>query len=116
MSAHTFASVLQLLRQGQLLGDEELCAIEGLRRQSGGKPSELLRTILKRGWLTPYQASELFSGRGGELHLGESLVLEPLGAGSTARVFRARHLPSGRVVALKVLSGGMPWVAPCTTC
>lgn len=33
-------------------------------------------------------------------------VLGPLGAGSTARVFAATHLPSGRPVAIKMLEPG----------
>ena len=63
--------------------------------------------MLRRGWLTDYQAHELFAGRGRELLLGEYSVLEHLGEGSSSRVFKGRHRPSGRIVALKVLRGGL---------
>src|SRR6266566_973919 len=107
MSAHTLASVLDLLREGQLLGPEELHALEDLPRRYRGGPSELVRAVLKRGWLTAYQAGELFSGRGRELLFGGYVVLGPLGEGSTARVFKARDQAAGAVVALKVLREGL---------
>src|SRR5262245_22722590 len=108
ISPYTVASVLDLLREGQLLGPDELRALEDLQRRYRGGPSELVRAILKRGWLTAYQAQELFAGRGRELLVGGYVVLAPLGEGSTARVFKARSPGSGRVVALKVLHGQLP--------
>lgn len=102
MAARTLDSALALLREGQLLRPEDACALKALSSHIGS-PSELVRVVLKRGWLTPYQARELFAGRGQELLFGGYVVLEQLGEGSTARVFKARHRLSGRVVALKVL-------------
>ncbi|MBI1917227.1 MAG: protein kinase [Planctomycetes bacterium] len=107
MSRPTLASVLKLLRKGQLLGPDEMRALEDLQRRYRGGPSELVRAVLKRGWLTAYQAQELFAGRGHELQLGGYVVLGPLGEGSTARVFKARYQGNGRVVALKVLREGL---------
>jgi serine/threonine-protein kinase len=107
MFAHTLASVLDLLREGQLLGPEELRALDDLSRRDRGGPSELVRAVLKRGWLTAFQAGELFSGRGRDLLLGSYVVLGPLGEGSTARVFKARDRVAGGVVALKVLREGL---------
>ncbi len=104
MPTHTIDFVLDLLRGGQLLRPEELRALEDLRSHARG-PSELVKVVLKRGWLTAFQARELFAGRGGDLLLGEFVVLEKLGEGSTARVFKARHRSNGGIVALKVLRG-----------
>jgi eukaryotic-like serine/threonine-protein kinase len=94
--------MFDLLRGGPILRPEELRALEALRGRVRS-PSELLRVVLKRGWLTAYQAQELFAGRGPELLLGEFVVLEKLGEGSTSRVFKARNQSTGQVVALKVL-------------
>src|SRR5262249_50331685 len=63
----------------------------------------LVRSVLKRSWLTPYQALEVFSGRGKRLFLGDYLLLDRVGTGATAHVYKARHLPSGSTVALKDL-------------
>jgi serine/threonine-protein kinase len=98
--------VLERLRGSQLLGPEELRALDMLRDRHPD-PADLIAAVLRRGWLTVYQARELFAGRGQELLLGDYVVLERLGEGSTSRVYKARHRPSGRVVALKVLRGGL---------
>src|SRR5262245_12989048 len=106
MFPYTFFSVLELLRKGQLLGLEELRGLEDLERRYQGAPAELVRAVLTRGWLTAYQAYELFAGRGDELRLGGYVVLGFLGEGSTARVYKARDQAVGRIVALKVLREG----------
>ena len=100
------SSLSELLRGGRLLSPDELRALDGLERRCP-EPADLLAAVLRRGWLTVYQARELIAGRGRELLLGDYTILERLGEGSTSRVFKARHRPSGRIVALKVLRGGM---------
>ena len=102
MSAHSISSILDLLRGGKLLGSDELEVLESLRSHAR-TASGLVSAVLKRGLLTTYQARELFSGRGEELRLGEFVVLEKLGEGSTAVVFKVHHRASGRILALKVL-------------
>jgi serine/threonine protein kinase len=97
--------VLERLRGSLLLGPDELRTLDTLRHRHSD-PAELIDAVLRRGWLTLYQARELFAGRGRELLLGDYILLERLGEGSTSRVFKARHQPSSRIVALKVLRGG----------
>src|SRR5262245_43703951 len=101
MAVHTVASVLGLLRDSQLLRPEELRALDALGERIGS-PSELIRAAHKHGWLTAYQVQELFAGRGGELLLGDYVIRELLGEGSTARIFKAHHRPVDRMVVLKV--------------
>src|SRR5262245_56539804 len=106
MTAPPLASLLDRLRGSQLLRPDELRGLEQLcgRYEDAG---HLLRAVLKRGWLTTYQARELLADRGQDLLLGDYVVLDHLGEGSTSRVFKARHGPSDQVVALKVLSNGV---------
>lgn len=59
--------------------------------------------LLHRGWLTPYQVNRVLAGRGQELLLGHYVLLERLGEGGMAQVFKARHQLINRVVALKVI-------------
>src|SRR5947209_4446527 len=90
MPKRTLASVANLLRRSRLLTPEALRGLDDLRRQHA-TPGSLLRAVLKRSWVTPYQAVELFSGRGRLLFLGEYVVLGRLGGGALAQVFKARH-------------------------
>src|SRR5689334_22834541 len=66
-------------------------------------PHALARELLRRDWLTAYQANQLFRGRGSELLLGAYVLLARLGEGGMGRVFKARHLRMGRLAALKVI-------------
>jgi serine/threonine-protein kinase len=102
MPPHTVASVAALLRDSDLLGPDQRQELSALER-SEPQPHDLLRAVLRRNWLTHYQAVELFAGRGQGLRLGEYIVLDLLGEGASSRVFKARHRRTGEVVGLKVL-------------
>ncbi len=67
------------------------------------EPRALARELLNRDWLTPFQANQLLNGKGRDLVLGRYVLLQRLGKGGMAQVFKARHPESGRVVALKLL-------------
>ena len=54
------------------------------------------------GVVTSYQAQKIYTGRESELVMGDYLVLEFLGEGGMGRVLKARHIPSQRIVALKL--------------
>ncbi|MFO0970190.1 MAG: protein kinase [Gemmataceae bacterium] len=59
--------------------------------------------LVRRGWLTSYQANQLLYSRGAGLVLGSYLLLERIGGGGMGEVFKARHPVMNRVVALKVI-------------
>jgi serine/threonine protein kinase/WD40 repeat protein len=70
------------------------------------RPAEarkLLKDLVKRQWLTRYQASMIDQGRTAELILGPYVLLDRLGEGGMGEVFRARHVRLERVVALKII-------------
>jgi serine/threonine protein kinase len=81
--------------QRDLLGKE--------RPGPGPNPDALVGDLVRRGWLTDFQAGLLGQGRGDELILGGYVLLGRLGAGGMGEVFKARHRRLGRVVALKVI-------------
>src|SRR5260370_14644477 len=58
-------------------------------------PKALAGELIRRGWLTPYQANQLLQNKGGELFLGGHILLERLGEGGMGQVFKPRpHDPS----------------------
>jgi serine/threonine-protein kinase len=59
--------------------------------------------LVRRKWLTSYQAEKLLNGERQNLTLGPYMLLEPLGEGGMGQVFKARHHVLDRVVALKLI-------------
>jgi serine/threonine protein kinase len=66
-------------------------------------PKALAGELIRKGWLTPFQANQLLQNKGGELVLGPHILLERLGEGGMGQVFKARHKNLGRIVALKLI-------------
>jgi serine/threonine protein kinase len=103
------ASLVPALRQ---LLDPAL--LEQVTRQFGARPvtpQALAAELVRRGWLTEFQAQHWYHGRAGELLVGSYVLLEPLGTGGTGQVYKARHQRMNRLVALKVFRpdlGGDP--------
>ncbi len=64
---------------------------------------ELQRVLLRRELLTNYQVDRLARGERTGFFYGDYKVLYLVGAGSFARVYRAVHQETGKVVALKIL-------------
>jgi serine/threonine protein kinase len=97
-------TILECLRDQKLLEMTQLNDLF-LAETQGRFPAgaDVGRELLKRGWITPYQANRLLQGRGNELVVGPYIVLERLGEGGAGQVFKARHSAMGRIVALKVI-------------
>ena len=86
-----------LLTEGQLVE---------AREEAGDKAGDMmtfLRTLERKGWLTPYQSGKLLKGDEDGYFLGGYRLLYKVASGSFGRVFRADDPHGGRVVAIKVL-------------
>jgi serine/threonine protein kinase len=66
-------------------------------------PVELSQELIRRGWLTPYQASQLSANKPQDLVLDQYILLELLGQGGMGAVYKARQSRMKRLVALKVI-------------
>lgn len=89
------------LRRSQLLGEEQIRALENRLRDDD--PILLARAMVAEGLLTAYQAEQILLGRSKGFWLGQYRILDRLGHGAMGTVFKAVHTGMGRIVALKVL-------------
>src|SRR5262245_47656403 len=96
------ALLVKMVRRRRLLEWEHEELLPALARRFP-KPRDLARELIRLDWLTPFQVNQLFLGREGDLVLGPYVLLERLGSGGMAQVFKARHRRLGRIVALKVI-------------
>jgi serine/threonine protein kinase len=71
--------------------------------KAGGDPEPLLRTMERKGYLTPLQSGKLLKQERDGYFLGGYRLLYKIASGSFGRVYRADDPKSGRVVAVKVL-------------
>ena len=96
------SALLDALRQYRLLDAAQLEELEALAGRFPD-PKALAGELIRRGWLTPYQANQIFAGRGCELLLGSYVLLERLGEGGMGQVFKAQNWKLGKIVALKLI-------------
>ena len=96
-------SLREMLASVSLVEPERTAEFEQVTREASSTPDEICRNLLGRGLITEFQAQMLGGGRGGELLLGDYLLLDLLGEGGMGQVFKARHKIMNRVVALKVI-------------
>jgi hypothetical protein len=99
----TTSNLVEELQQLQLLGpvyESELTTVLAGRFPDA---RSLAKELVRRTWLTHYQANQLFAGRGRELILGQYVLLEKLGEGGMGQVYKARHRLLKRIDAVKVI-------------
>jgi serine/threonine protein kinase len=96
-------NLVSVLRQSELLNGPQLDELLMSLQYAFPEPADLADDLVRRGWLTRHQADLLSCGRAAELALGHYTLLEPLGAGGMARVFKARHRCLDRVDAVKII-------------
>lgn len=93
-----------------LVRETDLAATKPLERALAALPVTVTAKaaadhLVAAGLLTRFQATRLLAGKADGFHLGQYVILEPLGRGSaTGRVYKARHRTMNRLVAIKVLA------------
>jgi serine/threonine-protein kinase len=80
--------------------------LDGVWKELGGRNvpvAEFGAALVRRELLTSYQLDRLVRGETGGFFYGQAKILYQVGAGSFSRVYRAIHVDSGRILAVKVL-------------
>lgn len=65
---------------------------------------QLARLLVKQKKITPFQAKQVYAGKGKSLLVGNYIILDKVGQGGMGLVLKAEHRRMKRMVALKVLS------------
>jgi eukaryotic-like serine/threonine-protein kinase len=102
----TVENVCGLLIRSKLLTPDEVKAMYA-RWQTEAKDAvanlaQFTRWLVARGYVTEYQAALVAKGHADSFFLGQYKILDRLGKGRTAGVYRAQH-QLGQVVAIKIL-------------
>ena len=94
--------LVEAVRRFNLLSPAQTEELAGLHPRFADA-RELARELIQRGWLTPYQINHLVAGNGGNLILGQYVLIERIGEGGMGQVIKARHQRLERIVALKLI-------------
>jgi len=102
----TIQELLKNLTESGLLSDDEIRVInDSIGSRPDVKSAEsFARELVRQNYLTKLQAAAVLKGKTKNLVFGEYIVLEKIGSGGMGQVFKARHRPTGKLVAVKVLS------------
>ncbi len=90
------------LRQSRLLDAETVdnCLT---RYSKASNALELAHDLVRDEFVTRWQAKQLLHGNS-DFHIDDFLLLDQLGKGGMATVYKVRHQPTGEIQALKVLA------------
>jgi serine/threonine protein kinase len=102
MPTDSLVDFFEALCRHRLLAPDQLDEVTRTLRPKFPDARALARELVKRDWLTPYQANQLFLGRGQNLVLGPYVLLERLGMGGLGQVFKAKD-DRGQLWAVKVV-------------
>jgi serine/threonine-protein kinase len=103
MAIETNDILIEALQQYQLLTPLQLDDLVMNLQAGFTEPADLAEDLVYRRWLTPYQAREILRGNASDLVLGQYVLVDLVGAGTMAHVFKARHRRLDRMDALKVI-------------
>ncbi len=103
----TADSLIDALRGRPILRPDQFEQLTREQNSTQTEPRELALALIKRGWITVYQAKKLLSGRPDDLVIGPYVILDKLGEGGMGKVYKAMQLSLDRMVALKVVRNSL---------
>jgi eukaryotic-like serine/threonine-protein kinase len=97
------ALLLDLIQKSGILSAQRFAALPRPETLPA-EPQKAASVLVKKGFLTRFQAGQLLAGRHKGFRLGQYVVLDMLGRGGMGAVYLAEHLDLRRKVAVKVLT------------
>jgi eukaryotic-like serine/threonine-protein kinase len=94
---------VELVRVARILTPQQLERAISLLPASAKTSQAVASAFMTSGLLTQFQCDRLLRGKSDGFYLGSHLILEPIGQGTSGRVYLARHRTMGRLVAIKLL-------------
>lgn len=93
------------LEQSQLLTTEQLATARQFAAALGSDVTAevVLRNLVLRKWITPFQAERLLRGQSRGFFYDDYKVVDVLGLGGMGWIYQAVHTATGEVVALKAM-------------
>jgi serine/threonine-protein kinase len=95
--------LIEELTEHPLLEPSQFAELTSTLRSSFSNHDDLARELMRRGWLTSFQVELLLLRQGADLVLGSYVLFDLIGEGHMGKVYKARQMPIGRVVAVKVI-------------
>jgi serine/threonine-protein kinase len=102
MPIDSVPALVGVVNQNQLLDPPQQRELEALQHRFTD-PRLLLKEMVQRGWLTPFQANRVLQNTVKDLILGPYLILSRISDGGLGPVYKAMHRRMKRLVALKVI-------------
>jgi serine/threonine-protein kinase len=94
--------LIDRLRQHDLLTEKQLVELLDCKTELE-TPEQMAEELVRRGWLTSYQAQHFAKDKLDRLELGGYRLIEPIGSGGMGDVYLARQKKLDRDVALKLI-------------
>jgi serine/threonine protein kinase len=103
MPFHSIAHLVQEIGRYRLLDASQMEELKRTLVPAFADPRDLIREIMQRGWLTPFQANKLAADKAQDLILGSYTLLERLSEGMMGERYQARHQHMRRMVTLQII-------------
>jgi serine/threonine protein kinase len=103
MAVDTLATFVDTLTTTRLLQPDQLHKVQKEFMSRIRDSRAMAKELVQHGWLTVYQVNQIFQGKAKDLVLGPYRILDLLGEGGVAQVYRAYHSGKRLTVALKVV-------------
>jgi serine/threonine protein kinase len=102
MTIDAVRSLVGALQRCHVLEAAQLREVTSQLQAQYTDPRQLLRELVRRDWVTPFQANQLLQTGGRDLVLGPYVLLSRIGDSPMGQVYKARHRLMNRLVALTV--------------